>query len=375
LSGASRRPLLSAALIVRDEERFLPRCLASVKDLVDEIVVVDTGSIDRSREIAGDFGARVHEFAWIDDFAAARNESLGHAAGDWILYIDADEAVQPVERAALQPLLEDGDAVGHYVMLQPRPGFTAYRELRLFRNHASIRFRGAIHENIWPAVRRYQARHGGHIHQSPLVLEHLGYEGDQRRKHLRNLPLLEKRLARRPQHVFSWCHLARIRLALGEGALAEQAWTRALDIVRKKKHDLPEDSLPYAGLVDWQVSQGRDARPLLAEGRRLFPDNVQLEWLEARILMMEGRFAEAVPLFERFVRIGETGEHDRTISYDIRLFGVLAYDALATCFFRLGKYGESRRYYELAARAEPATREYAVKRDLSAHLERSGGPP
>ncbi len=83
--------MLSVCMIVRDEEKVLSRCLKSVEGIADELIVVDTGSKDNTITIAKDFDARVFHFEWCDDFAAARNESLKHATGDWILQIDADE--------------------------------------------------------------------------------------------------------------------------------------------------------------------------------------------------------------------------------------------------------------------------------------------
>src|SRR5262249_30962404 len=84
-------PRVSLCMIVRDEEANLPRCLRSAADLVDEMVVVDTGSADGTREFARRLGARVVDFAWVDSFAAARNASLDHATGEWIFWLDADE--------------------------------------------------------------------------------------------------------------------------------------------------------------------------------------------------------------------------------------------------------------------------------------------
>lgn len=81
------RMRVSLCMIARNEAHSLPTCVASVADLVDEIIVVDTGSADDTREVAGQMGAKVHDFDWIDDFAAARNESLRHATGDWILWL------------------------------------------------------------------------------------------------------------------------------------------------------------------------------------------------------------------------------------------------------------------------------------------------
>lgn len=169
--------LLSAALIARDEEKFLGACLASLDGLVDEIVVVDTGSADRTRDIAEAGGARVYQRPWTDDFAAARNQALDLARGEWILYIDADERVRAGTADGVRAQLGQRAYLGHRVLLYPRPGHSAYWELRLFRNEPDLRFRGVIHENIWPAIEARQAAAGGAIGQTGLVLDHEGYEG------------------------------------------------------------------------------------------------------------------------------------------------------------------------------------------------------
>src|SRR5580658_1616487 len=98
---------VSLCMIVRNEEANLPPCLASVAGLTDEVVVVDTGSHDRTKEIALAHGARVFDFAWCDDFSAARNESLRHARGDWVLWLDADDRVTAENRMRLQKLLRE----------------------------------------------------------------------------------------------------------------------------------------------------------------------------------------------------------------------------------------------------------------------------
>src|SRR5262245_11843004 len=97
-------PRVSLCMIVKDEAAHLPACLATVADLVDEVVVVDTGSADATRQLARAWGARVHDFPWCDDFAAARNESLRHATGEWIFWLDADDRVDEANRARLRAL-------------------------------------------------------------------------------------------------------------------------------------------------------------------------------------------------------------------------------------------------------------------------------
>lgn len=361
--------LLSAALIVKNEERFLEPCLLSLKEIVDEVVIVDTGSSDRTKEIAREYNARLYDFKWINDFAAARNHALELAHGKWILYIDADERVRPYAPAKLRAQLSDPSYVAYYVLLHPRPGFTPYRELRIFRNDPRIRFRGRIHENIWPGIDHYRSSKDGVIGRSDLVFDHEGYEGDQHHKHLRNLPLLRKALREDPGKVFSWCHLANIYLALGKERLAKKAWIFSLELVRKKRRLHPEDSLPYVGLIQWGSSQGRDLEALLAEAMSRFPHNLQFHWLRGKALMKAERFEEAIPLFEHLLACGETGDFDHSMAYDARLFNVFSYDSLATCYFKLGNYADSRRYFELAAGCEPNNLEYRVKRALCSRLE------
>ena len=349
-----RLPALSACLIVKNEEKFLDRCLGSLGGLVDEIVVVDTGSTDRTREIAAAHRARLDEFPWRDDFAAARNRALGLAHGEWILYIDADEHVRPTSPDRLRSQLSEPGYVGHHVLLHSRPGFTPYWEMRLFRNDPLIRFRGIIHENIWPGIQAYRARHGGKLGRSDLVLDHDGYERDQDVKHRRNLPLLRKSLRRDPSKVFSWCHLAGIYTALGKPRLAKQAWKSGLAASRKRpRSGIGEDSLPYIGLIRSRLGTWRRVERLLAEALERFPQNHELQWLQGLTHMKARRHEQAIPWFERLIAAGRTGEIDRPMAYDVRLFDVLAAEGLAPCHFKLGRYAESRRYFDLASNHDP----------------------
>ena len=188
--------LLSAALIVRDEARVLEDCLASIRDVVDEIVVVDTGSIDDSPEIARRHGARVIHHPWRDDFAEARNVALDAAQG----------RVDPLHRRrraarsdAIAPTVERllRDARGRLSasLLRPDLRSTPYLEYRLWRHDPRIRFRGQIHEKVTPAIAAVAASDGRPIGDCELLLTHVGYEGDQAHKHRRNLPLLRAELA------------------------------------------------------------------------------------------------------------------------------------------------------------------------------------
>lgn len=358
--------LLSAALIVRDEERFLEGCLRSIAGLVDETVVVDTGSTDRSREIARDLGARLFEYPWNHDFAAARNHALDLARGAWILYIDADERVSAGDRATLEPLLRDPLLAACTVRFRPITGFTRYREYRLFRNRPDLRFRGVIHETHVPALLDLCAREGLGIAHSEVAIDHLGYDGDLAHKHRRNLPLLRARLATDPNHVYSWCHLGVTLHGMGDEAGAEEAWRQAVQVVRGKRARSISDSAPYVDLARVLIHRGEDVRGLLDEGLFYFPDNFTLQWLRGRALVDAEQFAEALPVFERLAAVDPEVEGGGVLAHDQRIFDLFAYEALGLCCFRLGRFAESAGWYGRAEEISPEPLENRTKRMLAA---------
>jgi glycosyltransferase involved in cell wall biosynthesis len=186
---------VSLCVIASDEEVNLPRCLISVASLVQEIVVVDTGSCDRTREVARAQGARVFDFAWADDFAAARNESVRHATGDWILWLDGDEWLAHDQSVKLRTLLSGLTHENAAYVMKQRSAMpqvngsaTVVDQVRLFRNDPEIRWRYRVHEQILPALR--VARHD--VHFTDIFVEHTGYQDAAllRRKTERNLRLL-----------------------------------------------------------------------------------------------------------------------------------------------------------------------------------------
>lgn len=370
-------PLLSAALIVRDEERTLPDCLESLKGVADEIVVVDTGSSDRTCEIARAAGARLHEFAWRDDFAAARNEAVGRCRGEWILYIDADERVRPGSGGDLEPALRDQKAIAQQVRFHVRPGFTPYWELRLFRNHAALRFTGVIHENIWPAVLRLVADRGGRLGRTSRTIDHFGYEREQERKQRRDLKLLVKALEADPTAVFCWYELGRIRYEQGDIAGARAVLSRGIEVIRAKPTLAPQDSLPFVELAVIALRTGDPApQPLLAEALDLFPEQPHLIWLEGRRLLDVRQFDAAAQRFHVLASRGNQLLIDAALAHDMRLFGAWPLAGLATCRFAQGAYAQAADLFAAAAAGDPDTLEYRVKHALAARLaDAAAGQP
>ena len=151
---------VSLCMIVKNEEDVLGRCLESAAGLADEIIIVDTGSTDKTREIAERFTNRVYDFTWIDDFAAARNYAFSLAEMDYCMWLDADDVILEADRAAFQVLKEELDPTVCVVMVKYNTGFDgdgnvtfSYFRERLIKNHTGMRWEGAVHEAVAPVGR------------------------------------------------------------------------------------------------------------------------------------------------------------------------------------------------------------------------------
>ncbi|MFA3783814.1 glycosyltransferase [Melioribacteraceae bacterium 4301-Me] len=186
-------------MIVKNEEKYLEACLDSVKNVVDEIVVVDTGSTDSTKKIAYKYGAKVYDFEWINDFSAARNFALSKSNGDWILYLDADERLNSKcidelkkictarnDKAYLCKIINLDDTRG-------RPSIMSY--VRLFPKLEGVKFEGKIHEQIEPSLIKNKIP----IEKSNIEIIHVGYDiqnKELKRKANRNLEILYKEYER-----------------------------------------------------------------------------------------------------------------------------------------------------------------------------------
>lgn len=190
--------LLSLCMIVRDEEKVLKRCLDSVKGLVDEIIIVDTGSVDGTKEIARSYTDHIYDFEWIQDFAAAKNEAIRKATGKWILVLDADEYAIDEGQEKLRGYLESLDhqqpvglilPIYNYTGSLSSGNFVESTAVRIFNNLPSVYFERPIHEQV--------VLQGGEL---PVVhykftLFHTGYTLEtqtEKKKTERNLAIFEK---------------------------------------------------------------------------------------------------------------------------------------------------------------------------------------
>ncbi len=186
---------LSVCMIVKNEEKNLPRCLESIKNLADEIIVIDTGSDDNSVEIAKSYGAKIGYFKWNNNFSDARNASLEMATKDWILFLDADEEISKEEGIRLKNTINTTHLEAFHCRLVNIIQNTNIGDaivLRAFKNNPKYRFRGKMHEQIIFSIQEISGQHS--IGLSDIKITHYGYDpevADMDAKQKRNLELLE----------------------------------------------------------------------------------------------------------------------------------------------------------------------------------------
>lgn len=347
---------LALCMIVRDSSRTLRACLSSVVPWVDELIVVDTGSLDDTRQIAAEFHARVVEFPWCDDFAAARNESLRHAAAPWLFWMDSDDTIDAENGLKLRELangpLETGPTA--YVMQVHCPGpagsaeCTVVDHVKMFRNDPRLRFEGRIHEQILPAIRRID----GSVEWTDIFVAHSGVEHTleaKRRKQERDLRLLEMELAERPEHPFVLFNLGMTYADMEQSEPAVRYLKRCLLASSIAESHVRK---AYALLVGSLIQLGQDveARQILGRGRELYPDDPELFF---RLGILEHRTKNYAAAIEAY----RGALHDQTERYfssrDDGISGYKTRHNLAGIYREIGRLDLAELQWRLALEAEP----------------------
>ncbi|NBD25326.1 glycosyltransferase [Paenibacillus glycinis] len=240
--------LITLCMIVKNEIRDLPRCLRSVKGVVDQIVVVDTGSTDGTVEAARSFGAAVLRSEWNGDFAGARNKGLVHAEGEWILFLDADEELDAGTRDQLRTMALHREITGFFLNVwnysgDGGEGATINPVLRMFRNDRRYRFEGRIHEQIAAPIMRHTPE--ARFHLSDVIVHHYGYRREvvaAKDKVNRNRTLLEQAIREEPGNRFNYYNLGVEHFRAGE---VEEA----LAAFRKAREGIDYAAVSYAHLL------------------------------------------------------------------------------------------------------------------------------
>ena len=373
----SQEQRISVCLIARNEETFIGQCLDSVKDFAHELVVVDTGSDDRTKEIAQERGARVYDAPWEDDFSKARNEALRHVSGDWVLVLDADEILSPEGVDSLFAEVNDRKSIGFRLPLineGAEEQGTSYVP-RLFRNAPGLFYVGRIHEQVFSSVevRRRQWGMENRLGTSPIV--HFGYSKEltrDRDKVARNLRLLQVAIEEIPDDPNLLMNLA---LELSRSGNESESLKRYLEafeaMIRLPQADVvPEMREALLTQFISALIRNQCFKEALSLFRREeIPSSAltpSLLFLRGLAFMRTGEFEEAVGSFRSCV----ARRNEATCSTGCaEAYGPAPHHCEALCLQKLGREDEAKAAFERAV--EEPTVSWPIIKDFAIFLSGS----
>ncbi len=357
---------ISLCMIVRDEEVFLGECLQRARPFVDEMVVVDTGSTDRTREIAAETGARVLTADWHDDFAAARNVALEAATGDWVLVLDADEFLDPLDAGRVRDAVRTPRAIGFNLRMQSLvgDGTEAIADvwlLRLFRRLPGVHFQGRIHEQVWPSLAAVAAAHDLVVGEVEATIVHHGYVDRiqaARAKQQRNERLFLLQLEERPEDVYTLYKYGDFLRSLPDRSTdAQEVLERGLDLLFETP-PATVAQLPFAGelvaLCALDLLRGgapTAALQLCERGLRLVVPTPHVHQVAGSAALAAGRPRDALRHLHACLEFA-----GRTLCVPVQrgVTGATTWTGIAECWSMLGDGSRARRALDHALALDPA---------------------
>jgi len=304
---------------------------------VDEIIVVDTGSDDRTVEIAEEYGCRVYHHAWEGDFSKARNYSLSYATSDWILVMDPDEKLEREDIPKIKQALSrtDIDVVFVAIMNETPVGWTKHYSQRFFRRGIA-EYRGIVHNQLF-----YEGREL----RTEIVIYHWGYNlspEQMEKKFLRTKALLLKQLEEDPTDPFAYMNYVRLLKSQKKYEETRDAGLKALELTEKRIIPPIRQMIVYdtvCALIE--LGEYQTAEEMAREICNEFPDNLDMCYGLGHALIKQRRYQEAIVVYQQFLKIQKTA-HEKpkhsmlivdTYTLDHRVWAIIA-----DCYFELGAH-------------------------------------
>lgn len=303
---------LSVCMIVKDEQDLLPRCLDSLQGIADEIIIVDTGSQDETKAIAKRYTDKIYDYQWNQDFAAARNESLRHATGKWILVLDADEYLAKDDSKEWIRFVNEEEVVSHIAYTLPIINFTGEKEhedeittspvTRLFPNFKHIHFERPIHEQLTRGAQ-------GELYHKKIDLNiyHTGYQASiilKKDKHERNMLIFDQMKQNGNLNVYDWYTLGNQYRYAKEEEQAIDCYARALKGTNEKAAWYPHCLL---GLISLYYKQDKlhHSWKLTEELLVRYKEYSEYFFIKGVHLETLGFLKEAVESYKKAIEVGE----------------------------------------------------------------------
>lgn len=345
---------ISLCMIVKDEEKHLRRCLDSAKDKVNEIIIVDTGSIDSTIDIARQYTSQIYLYKWSDDFAAARNYSIQYATSDYILILDADEYLDSNADLKRDLINSEND---YYLMnirnVLSYGGAFTHNAVRLFANNKGLFYQNRLHEHLNILDERNSFKGG----TANTLIHHSGYtteimEGKEKTK--RNLPLMLKEVEENPD-AYNLYNMGKTYMSMDENGKAIKYFQRAYPLSTKRVF-LPELLTKLAYCLS-RGGKHEEGLKILNDAVILFPHDTELHFMQGRLFEEAGYNRDAEKTFFKCLELGDKGAMVTEGSGSYR-----AYLALAELYEKQNRIAESYDHIILALKSSkayaPALRKY-----------------
>jgi glycosyltransferase involved in cell wall biosynthesis len=338
-------------MIVKNEEKVLKRCLESVKKIVDEIIIIDTGSTDKTKDIAHSYTDNVYDFKWIDDFSKARNYSFSKATKDYILWLDADDIILDEDISKFIELKNTLNKTIDIVMMKYNVGFdengnvnfSYYRE-RLLKREKNYKWESPIHEAITPI---------GNIEYSDICITH---KKEEKTYSTRNLEIFEKLLDNKiPLDARQLYYYAR---ELMYNSKYEKAISYFNIFLNNKDAWIENKINACLDLSNCYKEMGKDELSLSSLFRSFEYDTPRAEICTniGIFFMQKMRYKEAIYWFEIAIKIKPNYNSGAFIQIDY--YNYIPYLNLCVCYDKLKKYKKAKKYNDLAGKIKPNSKAY-----------------
>ncbi len=354
----NNNPTLSLCMIVKDEEKLLPTCLESVKDYVDEIIIVDTGSTDSTVAIAKRYNAKIYHHAWENSFSKARNYSLKYATSDWILWLDADEEVDKEDAYKLKEVIKDPidcetalrANVIYLQMLDKSVGGQSdsiMNSRKIFRNHLGFHFEGIVHNYL---------KCSGPTKVADIRVYHYGYNLDEEQKEkkfIRTSTLLREQIKYDPKnpiphHYLAICYLNRKKYdeCIREILEAIKLFELKNSLFELKKSETHVRLLAYytASIAFSQKDDPTNAEAYALKALDYYPDYVDAYSILSGLYFQRKEYSKCLEVTKKYIKLLKSIKSDPamvlTIPYITIKDAWMAYSRMAIIYYEQNRESE-----------------------------------
>ena len=354
-------PGISLCMIVKNSEHHMRRCLNSIKGGVDQLVIVDTGSTDRTKEIAAEFGAEIHDFVWVNDFSAARNYSLEFARHEWIMVLDSDHeaafTVPQLRQAVATAEQQHAETIYLWIVDTDNQGkrYASYSQPQLWRNGRGVKYVNPIHEMATVSSHKIRTR---------LEILHYGYFGiadeELAKKRCRNLTMLGKEYDLNPDNTRTAWELAQEYCATGNFTTALPIIQHAIACWRQQRPNIPAEPLMLEIRIRCliETQQHEAAFAAVAEAMRELPLFPIFPMLQQKLLVLNQRWQESLTAFEQYAQLTKRYQNGEILQDEPVVFGIADYPqvlkAAAQSAVIAQNYAVGQRYFMEYYQIDPA---------------------